>query len=90
MPFKTRITEMLMIRQPTNQRGMQSVGYREMLAGAAGRELLESGDLSRGMFWAAMAQGLIHDILTCQALRDRIIAHPKAVVRDRPNRFMAA
>src|SRR5690606_24956149 len=38
---------------------------KELVAGAAGREVLEGGDLARGLFWAGMVQGLIHDIPTC-------------------------
>src|SRR6186997_2155337 len=33
---------------------------RELVAGVAGRELLKTGDMSKGVFWAGMVQGLIH------------------------------
>jgi NADH:quinone reductase (non-electrogenic) len=56
---------------------------QELVAGTAGRELLETGDLSKGVFWAGMVQGLIHDIPTCQQLIDRIIAEAEAIVRQR-------
>ncbi len=56
---------------------------QELVSGAAGRELLETGDLSRGVFWAGMVQGLIHDIPTVQELVDRIIAEAEALVRER-------
>lgn len=34
----------------------------ELVSGRKGRELLQSGDLSQGVFWAGMIQGLIHEI----------------------------
>jgi len=56
---------------------------RELVAGAAGKVLLETGDLSKGVFWAGMVQGLIHDIPTCQQLIDRIIAEADAILDQR-------
>jgi NADH:quinone reductase (non-electrogenic) len=56
---------------------------QELVAGSAGRELLETGDLSKGVFWAGMVQGLIHDVPTCQVLIDRIIAEAEAVLDAR-------
>lgn len=56
---------------------------KELVAGEAGREMLKTGDLSKGVFWAGMVQGLIHDIPTCQVLIDRIVADAQAIVRQR-------
>ncbi|HEX2813942.1 MAG TPA: nitronate monooxygenase family protein [Sphingopyxis sp.] len=56
---------------------------QELVAGTAGRELLKTGDLSKGVFWAGMVQGLIHDIPTCQELIDRIIAEAEAIIDRR-------
>ncbi|PKP96403.1 MAG: nitronate monooxygenase, partial [Alphaproteobacteria bacterium HGW-Alphaproteobacteria-13] len=56
---------------------------QELVAGTAGRELLKTGDLSKGVFWAGMVQGLIHDIPTCQQLIDRIIAEAEAIIDHR-------
>lgn len=56
---------------------------QELVAGTAGRELLKTGDLSRGVFWAGMIQGLIHDIPTCQELIDRIISEAEAILDQR-------
>ena len=53
------------------------------MSGAAGRELLQTGDLSKGVFWAGMVQGLIHDIPTCQQLIDRIIGDAEAIIDRR-------
>lgn len=56
---------------------------RELVAGTAGKRLLDSGDLSEGVFWAGMVQGLIHDIPTCDVLVKRIVADAEAIVRGR-------
>lgn len=56
---------------------------QDLVAGSAGRVLLETGDLSKGEFWAGMVQGLIHDIPTVQELIDRIISDAEGIVRDR-------
>ena len=55
----------------------------ELVAGSAGRELLQTGDLSKGVFWASMVQGLIHDIPTVQELVDRIIGEADAILDKR-------
>ncbi len=62
---------------------------QELVAGSAGRQLLETGDMSKGVFWAGMVQGLIHDIPTCQVLIDRIIADAEAIVKGRLAGMMA-
>ena len=63
---------------------------RDLVSGEAGKQLLQSGDLSKGIFWAGMVQGLIHDIPTCRELIDRIIAEAEAIIGERLDRFRAA
>jgi nitronate monooxygenase len=63
--------------------GAKFSDVQELVAGSAGRELLQTGDLSKGVFWAGMVQGLIHDIPTCQVLIDRIVADAEAIIRRR-------
>ncbi|MEJ5976527.1 nitronate monooxygenase family protein [Novosphingobium sp. PS1R-30] len=53
------------------------------VAGAVGREMLQSGNVDQGIFWAGMVQGLIHDIPSCQDLIDRIIGDAEAIVKQR-------
>ena len=60
---------------------------QELVAGTAGRELLETGDLSKGVFWAGMVQGLIHDIPNCEELIGRIVGDAEAIVRGRLGGF---
>ena len=55
----------------------------ELVAGKSGREVLKSGDFSKGLFWASMVQGLIHDIPTVQELVDRIIADAETMLDQR-------
>lgn len=62
---------------------------KELVAGAAGREMLETGDLSKGVFWAGMIQGLIHDIPTCEVLIKRIVADAEAIIRQRLTGLLA-
>ncbi len=56
---------------------------RELVSGKAGAELLKTGDLSKGIFWAGMVQGLIHDIPSCKELITRIVAEAEAIIRGR-------
>jgi nitronate monooxygenase len=45
--------------------------------------MLRTGDMSQGIYWASMVQGLIHDIPTCKDLIDRIIAEAEAILDKR-------
>ena len=54
-----------------------------LVSGVAGKDLLETGDLSKGVFWAGMVQGLIHDIPTCQDLVERIVGDAEKILRGR-------
>ena len=55
----------------------------KLVSGAAGKEVLQGGDLSGGMFWAGMIQGLIHDIPTVQTLMDGIMSDAEEIVAQR-------
>jgi nitronate monooxygenase len=54
-----------------------------LVRGAQGRQVLETGDMDLGLYWAGQVQGLIHDIPTCQALVDRIIGDAHEIMRKR-------
>ena len=56
---------------------------RHLVSGAQGKEVLETGDLAKGIFWAGQIQGLIHDIPTCQELIGRIIGEAEEIVKGR-------
>ena len=55
----------------------------KLVSGAAGKEVLTTGDLSGGMFWAGMIQGLIHDIPTVQSLMDGIMRDAESIIEKR-------
>jgi len=55
----------------------------QLAAGAKGAVVLETGDMEAGVYWASMAQGLIHDIPTCKELIDKMIADAEAIVQKR-------
>lgn len=62
---------------------------RELVSGAAGKDLLRTGDLSKGVFWAGMVQGLIRDIPSCQELISRIIADAERIMAGRLSGLVA-
>jgi NADH:quinone reductase (non-electrogenic) len=55
----------------------------DLVSGVKGKELLETGDLSKGVFWASMVQGLIHDIPTVQELMDRVMDEAETIINGR-------
>jgi NADH:quinone reductase (non-electrogenic) len=62
----------------------------QLVSGKKGAELLQTGDMDSGIFWASMVQGLIHDIPTVQELIDRIISEADAIVAQRLAGFVRA
>ena len=56
---------------------------KDLVAGVKGKELLKTGDMASGIFWAGMVQGLIHDIPTCEVLITRMIAEAEAIIKGR-------
>lgn len=73
-----------------SQPDAQFSDVQELVAGTAGRELLQTGDLTKGVFWAGMVQGLIHDIPTCKELIDRIISDAESIINERLAKLQAA
>lgn len=65
------------------QPGATFTDVQELVAGEAGRAMLKDGDLTKGIFWAGMIQGLIHDTPSCKELIDRIIAEAEAIIDQR-------
>jgi len=61
----------------------------DLVSGQRGKELLESGDLEHGIYWASMAQGLIHDVPSCAELIERIMAQAQDIVVQRLSRMTA-
>lgn len=61
----------------------------DLVSGVKGKELLETGDLSQGVFWASMVQGLIHDIPSVQELVDRVMEEAEGIIDQRLARLRA-
>jgi nitronate monooxygenase len=63
--------------------GATFAAVRDLVAGAKGRTVLETGDMEAGLFWAGQVQGLIHDIPTVAALITRIMQEAEAIIDTR-------
>ena len=61
----------------------------KLVSGAAGKQVLKTGDLTGGMFWAGMVQGLIEDIPTVQKLMDDIMNDAESIVVQRLKNMVA-
>ena len=55
----------------------------DLVSGVKGKQLLETGNLEEGVFWASMVQGLIHDIPTVQELMDRIVSDAENIIQKK-------
>ncbi len=53
---------------------------RELVAGARGRTVYETGDVEAGIWTAGLVVGLIHDIPTCAELVSRMVAEAEDIV----------
>jgi NADH:quinone reductase (non-electrogenic) len=63
--------------------GGQFADIRALVAGARGRTVYELGDPEAGIWYASIAQGLIHDIPPVAELVTRIVAEAEAVITGR-------
>jgi len=55
-----------------------------LASGRRGRvQVLENGLVDDGMWWASQAQGLIHDIVSCETAVDRIVSEASALLNDK-------
>ncbi|HVX18249.1 MAG TPA: nitronate monooxygenase family protein [Acidimicrobiales bacterium] len=66
-----------------NEQGASFRDVAELVAGTSGAEVIHTGDLSRGIYWASLAQGLIHDIPTVAELIDRIVTDADEIITKR-------
>lgn len=56
---------------------------RDLVAGARGRKVYETGDVEAGIWSVGMVQGLIHDVPPAGEVVRRVVAEAEAVLRDR-------
>jgi nitronate monooxygenase len=53
------------------------------VSGLVGKEMLEQGQMEKGVLAAGQSMGLIKDIPTCQELLDRIMAQTEQIIREK-------
>ena len=70
------------------QPGAKFEDVAPLVKGAAGRVLLETGDLDAGLVWAGQVQGLIHDIPTVAELMQRIVREATDLIQKRLPRVL--
>ena len=63
--------------------GGQFEDVRELVAGARGRLVYETGDLDAGIWTVGTSQGLIHDIPTAAELVTRIVGEAEEIITGR-------
>jgi len=76
--MQTRITELFNIQHPIIQGGMHYVGLADLAAAVS----------NAGAWSCGMVAGLIHDIPTCKALIDRIMAEAETLIERRLRRML--
>lgn len=65
------------------QRLNEGAGFeevRELVRGARGKTVYETGDLDAGIWWAGQAQALIDDVPTCEELISRIVDDAETLI----------
>ena len=68
--FRNSVSEEVVAREKA---GCTFEDIRHLVAGARGRQALESGDAQTGIITAGLAIGLIDDVPTCEALVNRMV-----------------
>jgi nitronate monooxygenase len=63
--------------------GAKFEDVRELVAGARGKVVYETGDPDHGIWSAGMIQGLIHDIPSCAELVGRIVSEAEEIIHGR-------
>jgi NADH:quinone reductase (non-electrogenic) len=53
------------------------------VSGLVGKDMLQEGNMDRGVLSAGQCMGLIRDIPTCRELLDRIMAEAEAIIREK-------
>ncbi|WKD57165.1 Nitronate monooxygenase [Corynebacterium capitovis DSM 44611] len=69
--------------------GAQFPDIRDLVAGARGRTVYETGDIEAGVWTVGLCQGLINDIPTCAELVPRIVDEAVDIIQSRLASFVA-
>jgi len=62
---------------------------KDLVAGARGAQVYETGNVDAGIWSAGQTQGLIHDIPTCKELVARIVSEAEAIIRNKLDKVVA-
>ena len=54
-----------------------------LVSGLVGKEMLEDGEMGKGVLSAGQSMGLVRDIPTCQELFDRIMAEAEEIIKNK-------
>jgi NAD(P)H-dependent flavin oxidoreductase YrpB (nitropropane dioxygenase family) len=80
-PVAEKVTEM-------EKEGATLEELAPLLSGERGRELLETGELDRGLQTAGQVVGLIRDIPTVKELIDSIVSQAREIIEERLSKFV--
>jgi NAD(P)H-dependent flavin oxidoreductase YrpB (nitropropane dioxygenase family) len=72
-----------------SQPGAQFEDVAHLVRGVKGRELLETGNMDTGLFWAGQVQGLIHDVPSVAELVNRIVGDAAEIISARLQRMLS-
>jgi nitronate monooxygenase len=53
------------------------------VSGLVGKEMLEDGEMEKGVLSAGQSMGLVRDVPTCRELFDRIMAEAEAIIKEK-------
>ena len=59
------------------------------VSGLVGKEMLEDGEMGKGVLSAGQSMGLVRDIPTCQELFDRIMTEAEAIIKSKFSQAIA-
>lgn len=70
------------IAELSQRQGATFEDVAHLASGVRGHEqVLSGGDMEGGLWWASQAQGLIHEVASCQEVVDRIVADAADIAR---------
>ena len=54
-----------------------------VVSGLVGQEMLEDGEMEKGVLSAGQSMGLVKDIPTCRELLDNIMTQAEAIIKEK-------
>ena len=79
--FKNSVAER--VAEIEGRPGVEFVDIADLVAGEKGAEVLETGDLERGIFWAGLSSGLVYDVPTVAELVSRMVSEAEEIINLR-------